>query len=39
MQVSLQIPQGVHPGGYVSVTLTVAGIASASLVWISIAWD
>lgn len=36
MQVNLQIPQGVRPGGYVPVTLTVGNASSASVVWIAV---
>jgi uncharacterized protein (TIGR03437 family) len=36
MQVNLQIPQGVRPGGYVPVTLKAGDASSASVVWIAV---
>jgi uncharacterized protein (TIGR03437 family) len=37
MQVNVQIPSGVRPGGYVPVILTVAGRRSSPAAWIAVA--
>jgi len=37
MQVNLQIPSGVQPGGYVPVVLKVGSATSSTVVWIAVA--